>query len=226
MKYYKVRNGSGAFEYEIVKKMTQIEFKLEDNESNFLCCVISAIISNIISNLDCFKESNAKSVVFILGLGILYFVIKKLIIVLKIIKRNIIEKVINKDVNVREEKEKIDFFYNKVVNDTVFIISLVNRVTDLKTHHYKNELCKLYLFQAKNSLQNIAEQMDELIFFNNQYRLNTIIRSIGVDQIVYILEQCKHYAEDIQRLDEDINMEDVVTYFLNSKEVLKKKMLE
>lgn len=224
MRYYKVRNGNGAFEYEIVKKMTKIELKLEDNESDFFCCVISAIIANVISNLECIKGSNSKSVVFILGLGTLYFVIKQLIIILKRVKRNIIEKIIKKDVNEREEKEVIDFFYNKAVNDTVFIISLVNRVTDLKKHNYKNELCKLYLFQAQNSLQNLAEQMNKHIFFNNQYRLKTVISSIGTEQIVYVLEQCKYYAEDIQRLDNEINMKAVITYFSNSIELIKEKM--
>lgn len=196
MKYYKQRNGNEIFGYEISYRLKRIEDLISANNENFICGIFSAIISSCLTNYieNTFNHLN-ENFVFIIILGLLYFIIKlslnslrKIFIILKAIKYS-------KYIPEEQEEELIDCFYSKIANELILAISLINRVEHLQAIDKKKELQKIYLYQAKHSIEKTSRFLHEHIANFTDAQLKEYSQLIGEPSMQWLIDTAICYLE-------------------------------
>lgn len=221
MKYYKHRNGNEALEYDISIRLKQIEKLLSERNENFVCGVLSAILSNyltgIIGNLINCKNG---SVVFIIFLFVLYFVFKYCFNIIH--KGYKVYKAIKSRHYIPEEYEEelIDCFYCKITNEIILAVSLINRVEKLEKSGIKQELWDIYIFQAKHSIEKATRFLQENISDFTEKQIQEYKQLIGENALMWLIKTALNYLEKIHTYNGDIDIKNAKMYFNNLKERL------
>ena len=221
MKYYKHRNGNEALEYDISIRLKQIEKLLSERNENFICGVLSAILSNyltgIIGNL---INCENGSVVFIIFLFVLYLVFKYCFNIVR--KGYKVYQAIKSRHYIPEEYEEelIDCFYCKITNEIILAVSLINRVEKLKNSGMKQELWDIYIFQAKHSIEKATRFLQENISDFTEKQIQEYKQLIGESALMWLIKTALSYLEKIHNYNENIDIRNTKIYFNNLKEKL------
>lgn len=213
MKYYKLRNGSMSFEYDMVDNLEQIKVLLAEKNDNLLCGVFSGIISNfIVSGIDILSETK-KNIFFIVLMIVIYIIFEMLLKYFRKVKIWVIKYLNSREISDKIEMEERDIFFCKIVEEAILGISLVNRVEGLKRTDEKNELQYIYAQQAKYTFEKIALILENSILEKTKKQMELCVETIGKDVLSWLINTIILYLEKLHSLYEDIEVENTKEYY-------------
>ena len=210
MKFYKLKNGNISFEYEIKNKLSHIEDLLYKRENDLLCGVFSAVMAECLTA--CMKN---RSIYFIPILIVLFYISKlivKMFSFLRMLQNN--HRKLGQ-ISDEEELQIQELFWDKIVPEIVYGVSLVNRVEYLELNKNKDKEClkKIYTLQAKRSFWVASEMLNNSIYSLSEQKREDYINVIGSDALKWIKETSIEYLEKIEKMDKVIDILDLKRYY-------------
>ncbi|MBQ9609457.1 MAG: hypothetical protein IJV15_08455 [Lachnospiraceae bacterium] len=206
-KYYKIRNGNLSLEYDINNKLSNIERYLGVQKNTFLSGILSAVISNYIIN-KYLKSDEDIYFMFIILMSALYLLLKTFFLVLEVLQKKII--VFLKEKGIPSEQEEYNFnnfFYKKIISQMVYVISITNRIDELKGK--KEDLKNIYIMQGFYCLEQIRHELYETIILKKiKSRQKNILASIGYNRVIYIIDTAMKCLDVLNGYNEELYIEE------------------
>ena len=220
MNYYKQRNSNETMEYDVVRSLKRIEKLISEKNEDFVCSIFSAVFANAFTQMleDVLQDINA-SLIFI-ALMLLMFVLSKFII-------QLIGKIRNREKSrvpgYKIEDEKIldlrNVFYCKIANEIIFAESLINRVCRLRKQNKKEDLWKIYLFQAKSCLERATKLLHDSVYTFEGDAWDEYVDLIGKDAIIWMRDSVIAYSYMLKKLEPNIDIDNGIRYVFKQLKV-------
>ncbi len=209
MKYYKYRNANSSFEHDVLEKLDVIVKSQEGQNESLICGVFSAVISNCIT----LKIEEPNSLKFVILLAVIYVFSLALYRLCKMFVKFLFEYKNRDFISDKQEREKREQFFNKIINEVIMGVSLVNRIEILKAKNMKRELWYIYATQALYCFQRNAEYLDDIVFRRTHKHMTRTIECIGEESIKWVLKTTIDYLVKIKELYSEIDVNIAEEYY-------------
>lgn len=222
MNYYKFINGTRSSDYELLIKLDCIERLIKKNSNNLLCGIFSAIIAQkSLEYLPCFHKTS--TIIFIILMLAMYFFLSIMFNVIGRFGRFIKSLIYKANVSDTDEIILKKYLYEKLANEVVYGISLVNKAKKIQTSNEieKEELIYIYLLQAEHSFGNTYEMIYEVLLNKTNVQIKKYINSTGKDVWYWICVNAISQLKIIENMDERINVRLQIEQWENVKEIIK-----
>lgn len=188
MEFYKFRNGNGRFEYDVTQRLDNIEKSLSNQIDSIVCGVLSSVIAEYITDsIDKLGQITNKYFIFVPILILCYIILKRIIKICKwIYEKN---KAPKNDISTKQQKEIIDLFYNKIVNEMVYGISMVNHLQLYLVSNQKIALHFAYALQAKYSFERNASFISSILYNGSVKRRKEIVDLLGKNALEEVMDE-------------------------------------
>lgn len=108
-------------------------------------------------------------------------------------------------------------FYNKIVNEMVYGISIVNHLQLYLVSNQKKELHFAYALQAKYSFERNASYISSILYNGSVKRRKEIVDLLGKNALEEVMDESIQYLELLSSLEKRINFDNIKDYFQTLK---------
>lgn len=220
MKYYKQRNVNEVLEYDVIKSLKKIESLISEKKEDYICSIFSALFANAITKIIDEKITNAaEGFVFIVIMLTVYCILKKVFHL--VTKYNEWKQTKKTGYKMSDDKQADlrNVFFCKIANEIIFSTSLINRVHELRNDNKKEELWKIYLFQAKNCIERAGKLLHDSVPSFEGKQWDDYVELVGKEAIIWMIETVNVYSKKLNDIEPSIDINNGVCFMFKQLKV-------
>ena len=223
MNYYKQRNSNETMEYDVVRSLNRIEKLISDKNEDFICSIVSALFANAFTQmLEEVLEDINTSLIFIVFMLMAFILLKIFFQLIDAIKN---WKKSREPGYKKSDEKQLDLrnvFYCKIANEIIFAESLINRVCKLRKQNKKEDLWRIYLFQAKSCLERAGKLLHDSVYTFDGDAWEEYVDLIGKDAIIWMRDSVIAYSYMLKKLEPNIDIDNGICYVFKQLKVKEK----